>query len=211
MNPSTTKWKRLFEAPTARVDADGHTSAVIKFVENALEPARYVGTADSFEHRRIEVNRAFAFAGLEYTQQGKFRRVKEAATLDEADRRALQLREDLEGRAVHKDVLRFCRAELLEDNYFHAVLEATKSVADKIRQRSGLGGDGAQLVQHAFAGNEPVLRINDFASDSERSEQKGFTNLLIGLFGTFRNPTAHAVRLEWDMTKGIPDAGPVSR
>jgi Protein of unknown function (Hypoth_ymh) len=34
---------------------------------------------------------------------------------------------------VHPDVLRFCRAELMQQNYFHAVLEAAKSVADKLR------------------------------------------------------------------------------
>ena len=34
---------------------------------------------------------------------------------------------------MHPDVLAFCRAELLQQNYFHAVLEASKSVADKLR------------------------------------------------------------------------------
>lgn len=39
---------------------------------------------------------------------------------------------------MHRYVLKFCRAELLADNYFHAVQEAVKSVADKMRMRTGL-------------------------------------------------------------------------
>jgi nitrogenase molybdenum-iron protein alpha/beta subunit len=35
----------------------------------------------------------------------------------------------------------------------------------------------------------------------EKSGQRGFTNLLKGLFGTFRNPTAHARRIKWNMSE----------
>ena len=65
------------------------------------------------------------------------------STRPEAERRAQALKKDLTARGVHPDVLRFCRAELVADNYFHAVLEATKSIADKLRNRTGLFDDGA--------------------------------------------------------------------
>jgi len=52
-----------------------------------------------------------------------------------------------------------------------------------------------------FSGVSPKLRINALVSASEQSEQRGFTNLLKGLFGTFRNPTAHAPRIAWPMTE----------
>ncbi|WP_373563413.1 TIGR02391 family protein [Pigmentiphaga litoralis] len=66
----------------------------------------------------------------------------------------------LQGRNVHPDVLRFCRAELLADNYFHAVQEAVKSVADKMRTRTGLTDDGAALVDRVLGGEPPLLSIN---------------------------------------------------
>jgi uncharacterized protein (TIGR02391 family) len=97
-------------------------------------------------------------------------------------------------------VLRFCRAELLQKNYFHAVLEAAKSVADKIRAKSGLTSDGADLAKDAFAlgkSGRPVLAINSLCTDTEKGEQTGFMNLLIGFFGTFRNPPAHAPKIYW--------------
>jgi uncharacterized protein (TIGR02391 family) len=121
--------------------------------------------------------------------------------LFEAQRRAQELRADLTTRGVHPDVLRFCREELLADNYFHAVLEAVKSVADKLRARTGLTEDGALLVEHALMGDPPMLAINPMKTESEKGEQKGFANLLRGTFGMFRNTTAHEARINWPMTK----------
>jgi uncharacterized protein (TIGR02391 family) len=118
----------------------------------------------------------------------------------------LGLRFDLKSGAIHSltatqrlliAVLRFCRAELLQDNYFHAVFEATKSVAQKIRDKTGLTGDGADIVDKAFGLRAPMLAINSLRTDTEQSEQTGFANLLKGMFGTFRNPTGHAAKITW--------------
>ena len=40
----------------------------------------------------------------------------------------------------------------------------------------------------------PRLAFNTLRIETERSEQKGLINLFKGLFGTFRNVTAHAPR-----------------
>lgn len=105
---------------------------------------------------------------------------------------------------MHADVLRFCRAELLQENYFHAVFEAMKSIAAKLRELSGLNVDGAELVQRAFAipmSGRPLLAINGLVTETDRGEQRGFVNLLVGLFGTIRNPAAHNPKIEWDMSE----------
>ena len=96
-------------------------------------------------------------------------------------------------------MLSYCRAELLDENYFHAVFEATKGVAERVRTLSGLTGDGADLVNKAFAGQQPALMLGPLITESEKSEQKGFANRLIGLFGAVRNPLAHASRTNWPM------------
>ncbi len=142
-----------------------------------------------------------SFAGLAIDEAGQLHAAGQVHTLAEAERRARELRSDLETRGVHPDVLAFCKAELLADNYFHAVLEATKSIFDKLRRLTGLTDDGASLVDKALSGVSPLLAINNLATDSERSEQSGFANLIKGTYGMFRNPTAHEARVKWQMSK----------
>jgi uncharacterized protein (TIGR02391 family) len=98
-------------------------------------------------------------------------------------------------------VLKDCRAELLDENYFHAVFESTKGVAERIRLMSGLTADGADLVNKAFSIQSPILALGPLITESEKSEQKGFSNLLIGLFGAVRNPLAHAPKTNWPMSE----------
>ena len=166
-----------------------------------MKPERYARQAERFEPMRANVNRALAFVGMAVNVDGTVVPADRVGTLSEARRRAHELRADLVAREVHPDVLTFCREELLADNYFHAVLEATKSVADKLRSRTGLSDDGGLLVDKALAGDVPMLAINPFKTDSEKSEQRGFANLVKGIFGMFRNPTAHAARIHWTMEK----------
>jgi uncharacterized protein (TIGR02391 family) len=149
----------------------------------------------------MNLNRALAFAGLAVEASGTLISVEQAQTLTDAQRRASDLRADLELRDVHPDVLRFCREELLADNYFHAVLEAAKSVADKLRQRTGSTDDGAVLVDRVLGGELPLLAINQLSTESEKSEQRGFANLVKGTFGMFRNTTAHAPKIAWAVKK----------
>lgn len=162
-----------------------------------MEPVLYSRDPQLFEARREQLNTILAFSGYVLGKDGKVRATKTARTLGEAEQRAAKLRSELSRRGVHGDVLRFCQAELLQDNYFHAVLEATKSVAEKIRQKSGLTLDGTDLVDAAFGGAAPRLAINTLRTETERSEQRGFVNLLKGVFGTFRNTTAHAPKITW--------------
>ena len=105
----------------------------------------------------------------------------------------------LEARGTHAEVFVYCRAELLQENYFHAVLEAVKGLAERIRQMSGLTADGAELVNQVLSTKAPILAINSLKTETEVSEQKGIANLLVGLLGAVRNPTAHAPKVTWPM------------
>lgn len=200
-DPGMTKWKRLHNALARAQNIYGHGGRVLAFITAAMDPARYVGRHDLFEDRRGQLNAVLALCGLDLRQDSKFYRVAPARTLAEAEQRADRLRAALSARGVHRDVIASCRAELVQNNCFHAVLEASKGVAEKIRVRCALSGDGAPLVDEALSGDEPRMRINAFRSESERSEQRGFANLLKGLFGTFRNPTAHSLRSEWPLSE----------
>jgi uncharacterized protein (TIGR02391 family) len=196
-HPGITKRHRLFAALQAKQNRDGCGNNVIAFLHAFMEPVRFVGVPQEFERFRSELNEVLAFSGLNIGQDGKLKPVTQAKTLTEAQERASRLKSELLRRKIHHDVLQFCKAELLQENYFHAVFEATKSVAQKIRDKTGLPGDGADIVDKAFGVSAPLLAINTLRTETEQSEQKGFANLLKGMFGTFRNPTGHAPKITW--------------
>jgi uncharacterized protein (TIGR02391 family) len=202
VDSANTKWKRLYNAFASEQTKQQRGNHVIAFIHIAMKPVRWSHKRHEFEHLRDEINKVLAFSGLELFDDGNIRRSNAVSTLSEAEKRAKGLRTKLESRGVHPDVLVFCKAELLQLNYFHAVLEAAKSVADKIRSMSGLTSDGAELATQALSLGSactPVLAINMLQTDTEKGEQRGFMNLLIGLFGMFRNPTAHAAKIYWPM------------
>jgi len=197
--PTMTKWKRLYNALADNQNKRQDSNKVLSFIATALQPTRYINNRGHYESMLRDVNTVLAFHGLEFRDDGKFHKIKSVSTLSEAEKRAQKLKTSVFDRNLHKDLLRFCRGELLQENYFHAVLEATKSVASKVRSMTGLNSDGAKLIDDAFGGANPIIKINAFKTDTEKSEQRGFTNLAKGLFGTFRNPTAHAPKIEWNL------------
>lgn len=148
-----TKRHRIYNAFVANQSSRQDRGGVLKFIRVAMKPARYSREPHRFEPMRAALNTALAFAGLVVDEAGTLGPAEKATTLPEAQRRARDLRRDLEGRGVHPDVLAFCRAELVADDYFHAVEEAVKSVAVKIRAKTGLSDDGAGLVDRPWAAN----------------------------------------------------------
>lgn len=204
VNPSMTKRIRLFEALVTRQRSDGCANNVCAFIQRVMNPVLHVQQPDYFKKKQNELNRVLSFEGLQLSDEGKLKPRKQARTISEAEEAANQLRKKLTERNVHHDVLTSCRAELVEGNYFHAVLETTKSVAQKIRDKSGLITDGAELVDDAFGIGKkeyPALAFNSLTTKSEKSEHNGLMNLMKGFFGTFRNPTAHEPRISWLVTE----------
>lgn len=192
-----TKWKRLFNAVAAAQNRQRDGRPLLRLVGEVMQPVRFE-SPDEFEAHRVAVSERLLLSGYRVREDGKVARVARATTLSEAQQRADALRAELARRDVHPDVLHFCRAELVQQNYFHAVLEACKSVAEKLRDLSGAQGDGASLVDAACSlSSGPIVAFNALATEWERSEQTGLATLLKGLFGTFRNPTAHAPKVLW--------------
>ena len=169
-----------------------------------MDPVLYVDQREIFESRRSALNLVLAFSGIVLDEKGRLCRSVQARTISEAAAAANMLHKSLVERKVHGDVLRFCRAELVEDDYFHAVFEATKSIAEKLREKAGLDSDGSALVDEALGvgkAGTPRLAFNSLRTESEKSEHKGLMNLIKGVFGAFRNTSAHAPRIYWEVTQ----------
>ena len=111
------------------------------------------------------------------------------------------MKHKLENRNVHAKIFEYCKAELLVENYFHSVFEATKSIADRLRQMTGLYADGNPLVELVFSTSNPLVRINYLKNDTDRSEHIGLCNLIKGIFGLIRNPTAHEPKIKFEISE----------
>lgn len=196
---NSVKWKRLYDSLSQKQQNDRCANNIIFFIQHVMRPSRHFDKNEWFEDTRSKLNKVLSFEGLELEETGNIKPVLKTKTISESEARASKLKQNLLSRRVHPDVLYFCKSELLVDNYFHSVFEATKSIAEKIRYKTGLNSDGAVLVDDAFSFKNkiPHLALNSLQTESEQSEQKGFANLLKGIFGTFRNTTAHAPKVTW--------------
>lgn len=201
----STKWRRLYWVFLDSQRRHGCANHVVSFIGAFLTPARFVGRHQEFEQRREELNAILAFSGLEFGQDGVFRQREAARTLDQAECRLRTIRAKFRDRRIHSEVLKYCRTELLQDNYFHAVFEASKGLAQRIRDISGIQTDGAALVDRVFSMDRPVLAINTLQTETERSEHKGFAALLKGCFAAVRNPLAHEPKILWEGEEDAAD------
>lgn len=98
-----------------------------------------------------------------------------------------------------------CVNEIRDDNYFHAVLEGSKSLAEEIRRRTGNIEDGVALVaatcQATKQHSVPLLALNRLETQTERSRQQGFVAALRAIFSAARNPTAHEPKVPSTMSE----------
>lgn len=198
------KRDRLFRALVAQQGKDRCGNAVLAFIRRALAPVRFHEATTSFDTLREEVNVPLAFAGFYVDDAGQVRRKAKAATLSQARQRAMRLRSQLVDRGAHRRLLRYCVDEIEDDNYFHAVLEASKSLADEIRVRTGRSEDGVELIDIVFEVGKrgwPLLALTPMATETERSRQRGLANSLRGVFGSLRNPTAHEPKIRSKLTE----------
>ncbi|WP_324726388.1 TIGR02391 family protein [Klebsiella sp. ZJOU C1] len=201
----STKWRRIYISLMARQQTDRCGNNVAAFIMLIMSPARHTNNQARFESARQILNKVLIFDGLQIGDDGNFRLVNAAKTINESKLRVDTLFKHLQGRDIHPEVLKYCQEELMMENYFHAVFEAAKSIAQRLRDMTGLPLDGVALVEKCFAESSPLVWINPLRTESERSEHKGFALLLKGAFSAIRNPTAHEPKILWQGEEDAAD------
>jgi uncharacterized protein (TIGR02391 family) len=192
-NIGTNKTDRVFYALKQQQRQDRCGNNVLALIKNILNPKRY-GDETMFENERALLNSKLLYEGIEIDKYGDLKNVVKARTISEAKERSNKLKEKIHGIAIHPDIVFYCEEEALKENYFHAILEITKSIAENLRNKSGYNSDGSELVDDCFGlgkDKTPMLAFNMLQSPSEESEHKGFANFLKGFFSMYRNPKAH--------------------
>jgi uncharacterized protein (TIGR02391 family) len=201
VDPLNTKWKRLYNSFADYQERNRNSNLILRFINLSLKPSRFIGQNDKFETIRAELNKRLSFIGLQLNENGIFNNVVVAKTITEAEQRVNRFKSKLENRNIHSKIYEYCNSELITENYFHSVFEAVKSIAEEIRQKTNLTLDGAELIDKALSVTNPLIKINSLKTETEQSEQKGFSNLIKGVFGMFRNTTAHAPKVVWKITE----------
>lgn len=189
----------LYNCLAEEINKSRSFSKVFLFLQSALNPALFTNIDNRQKYRFLfeEINKVLLLAGLSIDKSGKVVEVSQAQTLTEVDQRVNHLKKALYDRAIHSEVQKYCIEDYLRADYFDAVFEAAKGLAERVRQISGLTTDGGTLFQTAFSKNDPYIFFNSVKTDSERSEFTGLKELLEAIFHLVRNPAAHAPKINW--------------
>ncbi len=189
----------LYNCLAKEINKSHSLNKVYLFLEKALNPVAFTDERHREKYKYLfeGTNKALLLAGLEITTEGKLIEVVQAKTLDEVDRRVNSLQRQLYNRAIHWEVQKYCIKDYLQKDYYDAVFEAAKGLAERVREMSGLTTDGGTLFQTAFSKNDPYLFFNSMQTDSEKSEFTGLKELMEAIFHLVRNPAAHTPKINW--------------
>lgn len=95
-------------------------------------------------------------------------------------------------KSIHPKILKASKSLFATDHFSSAILEAYKVIFNEIKDISDVRNlDGKKLAEHVFAGEKPIIKLNDLTTESGVDEQKGFALLLAGAALGIRNPKAH--------------------
>ena len=189
----------LYTCLASEINQSKSMNRVYAFFQKALNPVAFTnsGKREQYNYLLDETNKVLLLAGLEITKEGQLTEVVPATTLDEVDRRVNSLQKQLYHRAIHAEVKKYCIKDYLQKDYYDAVFEAAKGLAERVRNITGLKTDGGTLFQAAFAKKDPYLFFNSMQTESEQSEFSGLKELLEAIYHLARNPAAHTPKVNW--------------
>ena len=84
-------------------------------------------------------------------------------------------------------------SQLRDRHLREASLNSVVAVFEVLRTRTGLTGDGADLVGRALSLTSPRLVVGDLSTQTGQDQQKGLIQLLQGVYLAIRNPKAHSL------------------
>lgn len=123
---------------------------------------------------------------------------------------------ELEHRGFPKELLKYCKKQILANDYGGAVFEATKGLFHELRKKLDIreGVDGNRLIDDVMSSKEnqnekikPALCFNSLQSQQDWQEQKALASLFKAAFAVIRNPPAHKpiACFNWDDEKDLLD------
>lgn len=194
--PGDSKSKRIYKCFINEVHRTNNNLKIVSFIERALDPSRF---ADSKRYDDIlnDINSVLLFMGCEINKSGKVKIVKKATTIDEVQERINALENEAKKRNVHLEVLKYCKREYLDKDYFHAQFEASKGLFQRIRDLTNQNVDGTKLINGVFSTDEPMLILPNLklTERTDKDEFLGYKHLFEYVVNAVRNPEGHTPRI----------------
>ena len=103
---------------------------------------------------------------------------------------------------TNKSLRKKTRKLFMDGHHARAVEEAYKLIDNFVKKKSNLFDtplSGSSLMNKAFSPNNPILKLNECKTTSEKDEQTGFMQIYSGCMTGIRNPRAHET--DWEDTK----------
>lgn len=199
---SKSKW--LFNCFVNEVNKSQSSEKIFEFIQIALNPASFTmeHQRDKYTFLKEELNKVLLLKGLLINQSGKLVLTQRATTLTEVDRRVNELRTKLYNRAIHSEVIKYCIKDYLRKDYYDVVFEASKSLAQRVREITGDSKDGSKLFISVFNPKNPLIVVNNLTSESDWNEFNGLRELLEAITHLVRNPIAHTPKINWKTEEG---------
>ena len=191
----------LYNCIVEDINKNHDFNKIFTFIESVVNPVMYTteSNREKFNYLVEEINKILLLDGLMINKSGKIIIQNKANSLDEVDIRVNKMKQQLYNRHIHSEVQKYCIKDLLRNDYYDAVFEASKGLAERVRTISGLKDDGIKLFNTAFSTNDPYLFFNKLETDSEKNEYNGLKELLCSIFHLVRNPAAHTPKINWKM------------
>lgn len=190
------KSKRIYKCFINEVYKTNNDLKIVSFIERALNPLRF---ADSKRYDDVlnDINSVLLFMGYEINKSGKVKIVKKATTIDEVQERINALENEAKKRNVHSEVLKYCKREYLDKDYFHAQFEASKGLFQRIRDLTNQNVDGTKLINGVFSTEEPMLILPNLklTERTDKDEFLGYKHLFEYVVNAVRNPEGHTPRI----------------
>jgi uncharacterized protein (TIGR02391 family) len=93
---------------------------------------------------------------------------------------------------LHSKIREHCEGLYLDEHYSSAILEAYKVVFNELKLLAGIYDlDGKPLAEKALSLSNPLIKLNELKTQSDKDEQLGFMMLFSGAATGIRNPKAH--------------------
>lgn len=103
---------------------------------------------------------------------------------------------------TNKSLRKKTRKLFMDGHHARAVEEAYKLIDNFVKKKSDLldtSLTGSNLMNRVFSSNNPILKLNECKTASEKDEQTGFMQIFSGCMTGIRNPRAHET--DWEDTK----------